>query len=92
MEKLDLSYFANGNAKYSHFGKWFGSFFENVSGGSLTLESKMHFPYNPATTSPWHLSLRNENYDHTKTYMQNVYRSFICNSSKVETIQMSSNR
>ena len=52
----------------------------------------MYFPSNAATTNPWHLSLRNENYVHTKTYMQNVHSSFICNSSKVETIQMSSNR
>ena len=52
----------------------------------------MYFPSNAATTNPWHLSLRNENYVHTKTHMQNVHSSFICNSSKVETIQMSSNR
>lgn len=55
----------------------------------LLIRLDMQLPYSPSIE---HLSQRNENLHFPKNLYANIHNSFICNSQKLETIQMSFSR
>ena len=67
--------------------KWYHHPRETV--WQLLIRLDTHLPY---STSIEHLSQRNENLHSPKNLYANIHNSFICNSQKLETIQMSFSR
>ena len=54
--------------------------------------SQHHLPYRPNNSTPRHLPKRNKNLFLLKHLYKNVHSSFICNSQKLETAEVSTNR
>lgn len=66
--------------------------YHHPRGSSSTAAYKVGYAHLPYSPSIEHLSQRNENLHSPKNLYANIHNSFICNSQKLETIQMSFSR